>query len=114
MQRHEVYILDIIDSCKLALEYISEIKEEEFYQDTKCQDSVVRRLEIIGEAARRIPENKRILSPHLPWQKMIQMRNIMIHEYDDIDFSIVWNTLKNDLPQLLAELEQTLSNGEHN
>ena len=73
--------------------------------DTKSQDSVIRRLEIIGEAARRISEETRKAYPNLPWREMIGMRNFLIHDYDDVDIHIVWKTVKKDLPDLLDKMK---------
>jgi uncharacterized protein with HEPN domain len=65
-------------------------------------------LEIIGEAARRISEETKSTFPVLPWNDMINMRNVMIHEYDDVDLVIVWETIKNDLSPLIDTLEKIL------
>lgn len=69
---------------------------------------MARRLEIIGEAARRTSVDFRAAHPDLPWQSMIQMRNVMIHQYDDVDPTIVWDTVREDLPPLIAQLEKVL------
>jgi uncharacterized protein with HEPN domain len=108
MERDRVYVLDILDAARLALSYIKDIAEAAFYKDTQCQDSVIRRLEMIGEAARRISEPTLIAHPEVPWQEMIGLRNILIHEYDDIDLSIVWHTVRNELPRLISTLETIL------
>jgi uncharacterized protein with HEPN domain len=61
--------------------------------------------EIIGEAAGRITQETRNTLHHLPWSEMVGMRNIMIHDYDDVDIAIVWETVKNDLPDLIITLK---------
>lgn len=106
MQRDKVYLLDILESAKLALTYVGDKKGEEFFKDIQSQDSVIRRLEIIGEAARRISEKAKAAYPNLPWNDMIGMRNIMIHEYDNVDLSMVLETVRKDLPQLIEEIEK--------
>lgn len=108
MQRDREYLLDILEAAKLAIEYIGEKTREEFFSDSQCQDAVIRRLEIIGEAARRISEETRTAYPDLLWSDMVSMRNVMIHEYDDVDLVIVWETIKNDLPQIVDSLEKIL------
>jgi len=105
MSRDSVYLLDILKSAKLALNYIEAKTKKEFFQDTQCQDAVIRRLEIIGEAAGRVSAATTAKFPDLPWKKMVSMRNIMIHEYEDIDLGIVWNTVQNDLPPLIVLIE---------
>ncbi len=106
MQRDKEYLLDILEAAKPAIEYVGNKPREEFFGDLQCQDAVIRRLEIIGEAARRISEETRAAHPDLPWSDMVGMRNIMIHEYDDIDMAIVWETVRNDLPSLIDSLEK--------
>ncbi len=108
MQRDKEYMLDILEAAKLAIDYIGDKSREEFFGDLQCQDAVIRRLEIIGEAARRISEETQAAHPDLPWSDMVGMRNIMIHEYDDVDLVIVWETVNNDLPPLIDALEKVL------
>jgi len=108
MQRDKEYLLDILEAAKLAIDYIGDKTMEEFFDDLQCQDAVIRRLEIIGEAARRISEETRAAYPDLPWNDMVGMRNVMIHEYDDVDLAIVWETVHNDLLPLINALEKIL------
>jgi len=89
MSRDTEYLIDILEAAKLALAYVSEKSKDEFLEDTQCQDAVIRRLEIIGETAGRISDETRVTHRKLPWKAMVGMRNVMIHEYDDIDLVIV-------------------------
>lgn len=98
-------MLDIFKAAKLALSYLEGETKEEFFKDTQCQDAVIRRLEIIGEAAGRVSAATTTKFPNLPWKKMVSMRNMMIHEYEDVDLGIVWDTVQNDLPPLITLLE---------
>jgi uncharacterized protein with HEPN domain len=104
MPRDTAYLLDILEAARLAAAYVSAKTKEEFLRDTQCQDAVIRRLEIIGEAARRISEETRARLPHLPWSAMINMRNLMIHEYDHVDLAVVWDTVQNYLPTLIQSI----------
>lgn len=108
MQRDRVYMLDILEASKLAVSYIGNKSRDDFLNDCQCQDAAIRRLEIIGEAARRISDETQAAFPHLPWREMIGMRNIMIHEYDDIDLDTVFKTVQKDLPPLIKSLEEIL------
>lgn len=108
MSRDAVYLLDILKAAKLALNYLKGKTKEDFFRDIQCQDAVIRRLEIIGEAAGRVSSTTTAKFPDLPWKKMVSMRNIMIHEYDDVDLAIVWDTVQNDLPRLIASLEPVI------
>ncbi len=101
MPRDVAYLLDILEAAKLAAAYKT---NEEFILDTQCQDAVIRRLEIIGEAARRISRETRASLPALPWAAMINMRNLMIHEYDHVDLAVVWDTVQNHLPALIQSI----------
>jgi len=94
MNRDLVYLLDILQATSFRI-----------LQDTQRQDSVIRRIEIIGEAARRISPQTRTAYPDIPWNAMIGMRNLMIHDYDDVDLQTVWRTVQHDLPALIARLE---------
>ena len=109
MRRDLGYFSDILDSSKLAVEYLGKISYNEFVQNTAIQDAVIRRIEIIGEAANRISDTSRKKYAHLPWIEMKGMKNLLIHEYDEIDLKEVWNTVKNDLPLLIKEIEKILN-----
>jgi len=74
--------------------------------DDKTKDAVVRNLEIIGEAAKNIPESIKEKFPVVPWQSVIDMRNKLIHEYFGVSFPIVWETVKSDLPLLKEKLKE--------
>lgn len=109
MRRDRACLLDILDAANLAVSYLASIDREEFEHNTQLQDSVIRRLEIIGEAARRVSPETQNDHPELPWMEMIGMRNILIHEYDDIDLCMVWETVRNELPKLIPRLEHILA-----
>ena len=108
MERDRQYLLDMLDSARLAISYVSEKSREDFFRDMQLQDAVVRRLEIIGEAARRISQTTRDTFPGLPWASMTGMRNFLIHEYGDIDLGIVWDTVQTNLGDIVSMLEQEL------
>lgn len=105
MQRDSAYIQDIIDSARLALSYVRDVDEASFSCNFQLQDAVLRRLEIIGEAARRVSDETKAEHPRIPWRQMIGMRNQVIHMYDGVDLRIVWHTIQNDLFPLVEMLE---------
>jgi uncharacterized protein with HEPN domain len=78
MQRDRAHIQDIIDAARLAMSYLDKVTEEEFAHDTQIQDAVIRRIEIIGEAERRVSPELRGANPQVPWSETIGMRNLMI------------------------------------
>ena len=108
MDRDRAHLLDILEAAKLAVSYVGTQTEQEFLSGIQCQDSVIRRFEIIGEAAKRVSEPTRADYPDLPWSEMIGMRNLLIHEYDDVDMAIVWRTVRDELPPLVKQLEAVL------
>jgi len=112
MSRDNEYLIDIVQSGKLAAAYVRGKTKDDFEADVQCQDAVIRRLEIIGEAARRLSAETQATYPQLPWRAMTQMRNLVIHQYDDVDLSIVWDTVQTDLPPLIAALEQIVPSEE--
>ncbi len=108
MPRDDAYLLDILESARAASSYIKGKTRDEFRQDMLRQDAVMRRLEIIGEAVNRIsPETKQKLSM-IPWQAMKGTRNVAIHEYDAIEYDVIWDIVQNDLPTLVSVLEKII------
>jgi uncharacterized protein with HEPN domain len=104
MSRDDTYLVDILQSSKIAMDYVSGKSWDDFYEDMQCQDAVIRRVEIIGEAARRVSQETRDKYPQLPWREMTSMRNLVIHEYDVVDIKLVWDTLQNRIPSLIEEI----------
>ena len=108
MPRDREFLLDILESARLAIGYVRGMTREAFLADAQCQDAVVRRLEVIGEAARRISPPVQASLPQLPWKAMVGLRNVIAHKYDEIDLSVVWDTAQKDLPSLVRVLEEVL------
>lgn len=97
-------LLDIAYCADLVQQYLSGKTRSELEQDKMLQDAIVRRLEIVGEAARRLSDDARDELSHIRWSQIIGMRNIMIHEYDRVDLDFLWQVATNDLPQLARQL----------
>jgi len=95
-----LFIQHILESIEFINEYVKNINMKEFLLSTKIQDGVIRRLEIIGEATKKLSLSFRERYPEIPWKLMAGMRDILIHEYFGVDNVLVWNTIKNDLPIL--------------
>jgi uncharacterized protein with HEPN domain len=102
MRRDDAYLLDILIAARKALKFLEGMTWEEFEQSELHQNAVVHLLEIIGEAARLISQETRDAHPDIPWEQMIGMRNRLIHEYFRVDLATVWDTVRNDLPRLIA------------
>ena len=105
MNRDAIHLADILSSARMITAYISDVSRHAFLEDTQLQDAVIRRLEIIGEAAGRVSQQCRDESLDVPWSKMRGMRNRVIHRYDDIDMEVVWETVEQDIPRLIVQLE---------
>lgn len=110
MKRDRVYLLDILSVAKAAVEYIGGKPLGHFLNDPQCQDAVIRKIVIVGEAANRVSKETRTELP-LPWKDMIGMRNLLIHNYDDVDMTVVYKTVIRDLALLVGSLEKVVKDG---
>lgn len=95
----EVYFDDILECIDKIDEYTKDISQDEFNEDTKIQDAVIRRIEIIGEATSSIPKEIQQKYPDMPWKDIIGMRNVLIHHYGGVDLTRVWK-VKNRMAEL--------------
>lgn len=107
-ERWRLRVQDILNSVQRIATYVDGMSADAFYEDQRTIDAVVRNLEIIGEAARHVPEEVRGRSPGVPWAQMRGMRNVVIHEYDAVDVELVWQTVTTDLPPLSVPLRRLL------
>jgi uncharacterized protein with HEPN domain len=107
----KLFIMDMLESINKIEKYIEGLNYEQFVRDEKTKDAVVRNLEIIGEAANQIPKEIQQKFSNVPWAQIIAMRNRMIHGYFAIDYRIVWDIVKIDIPLLKKELELILRKG---
>ncbi|MEK6760565.1 MAG: DUF86 domain-containing protein [Nanoarchaeota archaeon] len=103
-----IFIKHIEDSIRLIENYARNVSEADFFRDKKIQDAIVRRLEIIGEAAKNIPSSLRQRFQEVPWKEMMGIRDKIAHHYFGIDLKIVWNVIKKDLPKLKKEIRKIL------
>jgi len=97
-----------LDAARKALLFVDERSREDLETDEMLSLSLVRLLEILGEAAYSVSEDFREKYPSIPWKKMVGMRNRLIHGYFDVNLEIVWDTVTEDLPPLALELEKVI------
>ena len=103
----------IIVHAKEAVEICQGKSREDLDTDRLLNLALTRLLEIVGEAANRVPEEVQAQYPQLPWLQMIGARNRLIHGYDSVDFDILWTIIKNDLPILIVQLEKILASDQY-
>ena len=108
--KDRIRIQHMIDATSEVLSFVEGITEESFSKDRMIILSVIKDIEIIGEAASKMSEETKIKNPDIPWKDIIGMRNKLIHGYFEVDIKLVWNTTKNNLPSLLKALRVILSN----
>lgn len=104
----KLFLTDLLDAVGKIEAYIGDMDREEFLQDDKTQDAVLRNLEVIGEAAKNMPPETRERYPDIDWKGAAGMRDKLIHEYFGVSFRIVWESVKNDLPLLKTRIEEIL------
>jgi uncharacterized protein with HEPN domain len=95
----------MLQSAELILTYTAQCSKDEFIANVQLQDSVIRRLLVIAEAARRVSDNTRQSLPNISWQEINGMRNRLVHDYDDVNLNIVWNVVQFEIPRLIEELK---------
>ena len=116
-----VYLVQILERIERIVEYTSGGKKA-FFTDQRTQDAVIRNFEVIGEASKRIPEEFRKNNPSIPWRQLSGFRDVLIHQYEGVSISEVWQIVERDLRNLrdaifiilppLDELERQLAGGE--
>jgi uncharacterized protein with HEPN domain len=110
MSRHDPNVLlhDMLDYAAKAVRFCEGKSQADFEQDEMLQLAVARAVELIGEAASRVPRDVRDSHPTIPWSDIIGTRSRLIHGYDRVDLQIVWNTIQADLPPLIDALRLIL------
>lgn len=101
-----VYLRHILDAISRIEEYTRSSEYEAFMNDHLVQDAVIRQIEIIGEATKRLSNEIREKHSHMPWKDIAGMRNKLIHDYFGIDLDAVWDTIQKDIPFLKTEIKK--------
>jgi len=104
MKDNHVYLVHIRDSIHRIEAYTSEGKTV-FFADLKTQDAVIRNLQTLCESTQRLPDAWKAMRPDIAWKTISDFRNVLAHQYLDIDLDIVWNVVENYLPNLKQAIE---------
>lgn len=108
MKNDQATLLDITLACRRIARHLVGVNPHLFHTDEKTQDAIIRQIEIIGEAAKRLTPAFRDAHAHLPWKAMAGMRDVLIHQYDQVLIPEVWSTATVDVPTVLAAIEPLL------
>ena len=101
-----VYVRHIRDAGQRIESYLDGVSEDEFLEAPLIQDAVIRQIQVIGEAAKRLSTEFRSGTAEIPWSDIAGMRDKLVHDYMGVDLEAVWDTAIRDVPALMSQLEQ--------
>jgi uncharacterized protein with HEPN domain len=106
MPRDDAYLLDMLTAAKRVRDYAANLTRPMFDASDRDQDAIVRRLEVIGEAGRQVSKAFQEEHPEIPWPSIIGMRHRLAHDYRNVDANVIWETVQQKIPALIAALER--------
>jgi uncharacterized protein with HEPN domain len=109
LRRDELYLADIVEAADAISRFIDNVTQDVFLADELCQSAVLQKLTVIGEAAARLSPEIKSRANSIPWSQIVGFRNIAIHAYFNVDWSIVWIAATNDAPLLRAQVQSMQS-----
>jgi len=110
MLRDKQALMDISNAIQQTLLYAQDIDRNNLQEDDEKQSAILYRLIILGEATKRLSNEFREQHPKIPWRQMAGLRDVVIHDYDELDFDILWNVIHINLPDILPEIQTILKN----
>lgn len=109
---YKLLLQDIIKACEYIQEFVEDIDFDQFLNDEKTLSAVIQKFEIVGEAAKNVPEFIKEKYPNVAWKDMAGMRDRLIHSYFGVDYLLVWDTIKSDIPKIISLISQILDKTE--
>jgi uncharacterized protein with HEPN domain len=103
------YLRHMLDAIFRIESYVGGVEETDFLGNTEKQDAVIRQLQILGEAVKRLSQELRVLYPDIPWREVAGMRDKLVHDYFGVDVQFVWVTATKDVPALKPKIERVLT-----
>jgi uncharacterized protein with HEPN domain len=108
-ERDPIYLWDMLNAARGVVSSLEGQTFEQFTSDENLRLATERRIEIIGEAARRISAEFKDAHPEIPWRLIVDQRNVLIHSYDEIEEERIWGLAEQDIPQLIEQLEKLIT-----
>ena len=108
------YLIDIVHYAEVARRFVGDMTRQDFERNELVRLATQKALEVIGEASNKLTSAFRAENPGFEWAKMIAMRNLLVHNYGNVDASILWDVVKNKLPVLLEQLTPLISPPDEN
>ena len=107
-RQYDDYLDDMLENAEKAISFVDGMDFDGFCKDDKAMYAVIRAFEIIGEAARQIPDDVRKANPEIQWREITAMRNKLTHEYFGVNTKVVWRTVQEDLPVIISALRKII------
>ena len=105
MRQDEASLVDIIQAAKRVLKFSESLNRKELEQNEEKQSAIFYQIMIIGEAVKRLSSDFRVQYASIPWKQMAGMRDILTHQYDEVDLDIIWEVIQTDIPQIIEMVQ---------